>query len=82
MAHTPSITGGRVGSVAVDKSECDPFGEGVVDLVVKREFERGEIGEPGSGDLNNDMRDRELLSGCMGVEPLTELSWLWLFACE
>ena len=74
IAHIPRIIGGREGSVAVERSEWDPFGEGVVDLVVNLEFDRGEIGEDGSGDLKNDMRDLELLSECTGVEPLAELS--------
>ena len=47
-------------SVAADKSEWEPFGEGVEDLV-RREIERGDVENP-SGDLNKDIRDLAALS--------------------
>lgn len=46
-----------MGSVAAERSECEPFGEGVEDLV-SLDIDRGDV-ENGSGDLNNDIRDLE-----------------------
>lgn len=45
IAHTPRMIGGLTGSVAVERSEWEPFGEGVVDLFVSRERDLGEDGE-------------------------------------
>lgn len=73
MAHIPRIIGGRGGSVAVERSEWEPLGEGVWDLVVALECDRGEIGE-GSVDLKKDMRERDGLSEPGLLAAL--LSWL------
>lgn len=73
MAHIPRIIGGLAGSVADDRSECDPLGEGVEDLFVSLELDRGEIGDC-SDDLNRDMRDLELLSEITCVELPVEPS--------
>lgn len=77
MAHIPRIIGGRTGSVAADKSECEPFGDGVVDLV-SLDMDLGEV-ERGSEDLNIDIRDRERFG-----EPLVPavVSLLWLVECK
>lgn len=60
IAHIPRIIGGLDGSVAMDRSEWEPFGEGVEDLV-SLDTERGEV-EKSSDVLNIDMRDLECLS--------------------
>ena len=62
--------------MAVDKSECEPLGDGVVDLFVNLEFDRGEVGE-GSDDLKNDMRDLEDLSGDRDVVAESLRLWWW-----
>ena len=73
IAHIPSTIGGRRGSVAAERSEWEPFGEGVDDLV-KREMDRGDV-EKTSDDLNIDIRER----GRLGV-PLGEELWSrWWF---
>lgn len=66
MAHIPRMIGGRTGSVAVERSEWEPFGEGVVDLFVSLDRDLGDDGE-GSADLKRDIREREFLSQCEEV---------------
>ena len=51
MAQMPSIIGGRERSVRADRSEYDPLGEGVADLVPRIEWYLGENVSL-SGDLN------------------------------
>lgn len=53
MAHMPRIMGGLLWSVTAEISECEPFGEGVEDLV-RIECERG---EDLSGEWKKFMRD-------------------------
>ncbi len=51
IAQMPSIIGGRERSVRADRSEYDPLGEGVADLVPRIEWDLG--GNVSlSGDLN------------------------------
>jgi hypothetical protein len=75
IAQIPRMMGGRTGSVAVDRSEWEPLGDGVEDLFVSLEFDRGEIGEA-SEDLKNDMRDLEDLSEGAGAGLAAALSRL------
>lgn len=83
IAQIPRIIGGRTGSVAAERSEWEPFGEGVVDRLVSRERDLGEDGD-GSVDLNKDIREREFLSQCEELLlaeasrwcPDPELKWL------
>lgn len=50
-----------MGSVAAEMSEWEPLGEGVEDLLVSLERERGDE-DTVSEDLNKDIREREFLS--------------------
>jgi len=66
MAHMPRIIGGLLWSVTAEISECEPFGEGVEDLV-RIERERG---EDLSGEWKKFMRD--LRSRCgMGTSVMS-----------
>lgn len=64
-------------SVAADRSEWEPFGDGVDDLV-RRETERGDV-ENASGDLYNDIR---ILALSRGERLLPEFSLLRVECCK
>ena len=77
IAHIPRIIGVLIPSVAADKSEWEPLGDGVGDLV-SLDTERGDV-ERDSEGLNIDIRERERVEcPLVDIELVLALSRLWL----
>lgn len=66
MAHIPRVIGGRASAVTRGNSECESLDEGVVDLFVSLEWDRGVV-EDGSDNLNKDMRVPVQGADCWGT---------------